>query len=282
MWWAIYIMDKLVSLGSFRRSLCPDPSPDDLLPTDDKAWDTGDSVGAFPRPVSSPISEPQSSFGRLCQAGLVVSKVLQHQTNFEQCKLTGERFDFSDLANLTDLTHTLSKTLQADYVASPGAYFSLVAARSVNFSAAFKILGLYASAEPIRGVGADWDEDEMALQMTAMEGVRKTALYVRDCAADLYAFVSLDGDVVKATPLLLDALYLAAVAHQGAWKETGDPAAETDFEVTRKCLVRLSGRWRLGKEFLDMLEVQDMNYVGSGFHSSTRLAGIPMVVPGMS
>jgi hypothetical protein len=273
----------MVSLGSFKRSLCPDPSPDDLLPTNDKAWDTGDSGSAFQRTVSSPLSEPQSPFARLCQSALIASKGLQHQAAFDQCKLTGERFDLNAVASLTDMSLVLCKAMGADYAASPGSYFSLMAARAANYSVSLKVLSLYASAEPIRGVGADWDEQEMALQMTAMEGSRKTALYVRDFAADLYAFVSLDEDVVKSTPMILEALYLASVAHQSAWKETGDPAAETNFEITRKCLVRLSGRWRLGKEFLDMLEVHDMNYMGSSaFHSSARLAGIPLVVPGMS
>ncbi|KAI1870941.1 hypothetical protein JX265_005981 [Neoarthrinium moseri] len=281
-WWAVYIMDKLVSIGAYRRPMCPEPSPDELLPTNDKAWDLGDSTSAYQRPVSSPFSDPQSTFGRLCQSALQAATALRHHTALERRKINGERYDFTEVAGMMENAHILCKALQSDFTTNPGAYFSLIAARCLNFTAVLKILAMYASGESLRGVGSEWNEEEMTLQLTAVDGTKKTAAFVRDFAADLFAFISLDEDVVKTPPMVLDTLYLASMVHHNAWKDTGDPIAESSLETTRKCLVRLSGRWRLGKELLDMMESHEAHYiVGSNF-SSSRLSGIPLVVMNMS
>lgn len=282
MWWAVYIMDKLVSLGSYKRPMCAEPSPDELLPTNDKAWDVGDSVRAFHRPASSPFSDLQSTFARLCQAAFLVSRALKHSAELEQRKINGERYDFSDVTSLMEDANALCKALQADFASNPRAYFSLVAARCLNFTAGFKLLGVYASGESLRGVGSEWNEEEMTLQMTAIEGTKKAATHARDFANDLFGLISLDEDVVKTPPMVLDTFYLASMVHHGVWKETGDPIAETSLETTRKCLIRLSGRWRLGKELLDMLETHEMTYIVGANYQSSKLGGIPLVMPVMS
>lgn len=38
MWWSIYILDKLVSIGSRRHCLVADPQPEGRLPVDDEVW----------------------------------------------------------------------------------------------------------------------------------------------------------------------------------------------------------------------------------------------------
>lgn len=37
-WWAIYILDRTISLGSRRRFCFPDPADTDVLPVDDDTW----------------------------------------------------------------------------------------------------------------------------------------------------------------------------------------------------------------------------------------------------
>lgn len=281
-WWGVYIMDKLVALGSYRRPMCAEPTVDEQLPTNDKAWDMDDSSQAYQQPVSSPFSEPQSPFARLCQSALLAGRTLLHHADLERRKVSGARYDFTAVGQLLEDAHVLCKALSHDFTSNPATYFHLVAARCLNFTAVLRMLSMYATGESLRGVGSEWNEEEMQLQMTAMDGVKKTAAHVRDFASDLFAFISLDEDVVKTPPIVLDAFYLGSVAHHGAWKETGDPAAESSLETTRKCLIRLSGRWRLGKELLDMLETHEMNYiVGANFHSD-KLGGIPLVYPVMS
>lgn len=38
-------MDKLVALESYRRPMCDEPTTDEQLPADDKAWDMDDNPG---------------------------------------------------------------------------------------------------------------------------------------------------------------------------------------------------------------------------------------------
>lgn len=269
-------------MGSYRRPMCREPLPDDLLPTNDKAWDMNDNASAFQRPVVTPLSDAQPPYARLCQAALIASRSLQHHTNLEMCKIRGDRFDFNDVAHLTDDAHQLCKALEADFAASPTIFFQLVAARSLNFTAVLKVLSTYAYGESLRGVGSEWNEEEMAFQATAAAGIKKTSAYVRNLATDLSAFISLDEDVVKTPPMVLEAFYLASTTHHNLSKESNEPGAELSLETTRKCLVRLSGRWRLGKEFLDMLEAHEMNYIVGASYQASRLSGIPMVIGGMA
>lgn len=37
-WWAVYVLDRVISLGSRRRFSLPEPADVDFLPVDDKAW----------------------------------------------------------------------------------------------------------------------------------------------------------------------------------------------------------------------------------------------------
>ncbi|KAH8682267.1 fungal-specific transcription factor domain-containing protein [Xylariales sp. PMI_506] len=281
-WWAVYILDKLVSLGSYKRPMCPEPYPNDLLPTNDKAWELGDTGAAFQRPVSAPFSDVQSTFARLCQAALLAARTLRHHASLERRKATGERFDFGEVASVSEHVHILSKALQTDLTANPANYFSLVAARSLNYISILKILSLYASGESLRGVGSEWNEEEMALQLTALDGVKKVVSHLVGFAVDLLTFIALDEDVVKTPPMVLDPIYLAALTQHSTLKEMGDPVAEASLETMKKCLLRLSGRWRLGKELLDMYELHEMHYIVTPNLSSSRLGGIPLVIPGMS
>ncbi|KAI0473989.1 hypothetical protein GGR56DRAFT_676430 [Xylariaceae sp. FL0804] len=153
-WWAVYVLDRIVSVGSQKRPLCGEPSPHEILPVEDKAWEaSGDAAaGGLPpmvqqqRTVSSPGSEPQSPFGRLCQAALLLGKMLRHAQRAEIRRLAVPRepTDPAEVAGLAATAHRLGACLRAEAQArGPAAYFALVAARCLAFSALFKVLGLY-------------------------------------------------------------------------------------------------------------------------------------------
>lgn len=175
----------------------------------------------------------------------------------------------------------LYNALGNDLTANLSLYFYLVAARCLNFSVVSLMLSMYATGESLCGVGSEWSEEKMAFQVTAIYGVQNIAALVRDFAADLFAFIALNKNVVKTPPIVLDAFYLGSVAHHGVWKETGDPVAEGSLETTRNCLIRLSGRWRLGKQFLDMLESREITRI-VGVNYCGGLGGIATMYPVMS
>ncbi|KAI1075032.1 fungal-specific transcription factor domain-containing protein [Whalleya microplaca] len=285
-WWAVYVMDRLVSIGSQKRPLCGEPSPNEILPVDDDAWDTGDMSSVIQSTVSSPRTQSQSSFGRLCQAALVVGKMLRHSQRAEIRKLNGERSDYNEVANVTETAHGLGTCLQSDLAAQPSAYFSLIGARCLTFSAIIKVLGAYGAdglAGPLGVRDQLWTDDDLSMQMAAADGLKKTAAHVRDFAADLFAYTTLDEDLVKTPPFVLDAIYAAAATFAATWKQSADPVAETSLETIKKCLVRLGGRWRLGREYLKLLEHHEMNAMMGQPYGRPRsaLTGVPYVVPNM-
>ncbi|KAI1334347.1 fungal-specific transcription factor domain-containing protein [Xylariaceae sp. FL0016] len=291
-WWAVYVIDKIIAVGSQKRPLCGEPSPNEILPVDDKSWDTADIDSAIQRTVSSPGTETQSPFGRLCQAALLLGKMLRHCQRAEIRKHKGEPANFDEVAKLTETANGLCACVQAHIAASPSTYFSLVAAQSLCYSAVFKVLGLY-SADPLNAAidlqdrrQQAWGSDEdLALQMTTADGVKKTAGLVWDLAMNLLAcLATAEEDVPKTTPFVLDAIYSAAATFARLTKDVAivDPLAESHLETTRKCLQRLSGRWRLGGEYLKLLEQHEMSaMMGQSFQRDRGLAGMSIVVPGM-
>lgn len=307
-------MDKIVSLGSRKRPLCSDPSLNEILPVEDAAWELGDIGGAIQATVSSPFTEPQSAFGRLCQGSLLISRMLEHPKRLKDaCDLNyGGRFDYSEVKSLIGSAHELNASIQAEMAARPSSYFSLLPAQCLAYSAVLKALDLFcpATAE----VSADASSMEMGMEMNAWAAAaaaaaegnnvpslqqtaacienRKTAAseQVRDLAQDLLSIIGScdDGEMVKTSPFVLDAVYSAATVSLVAWKAgaaAGDPSAEASLATTRELLVRLSGRWRLGVEYLKALEQHGVsamlgqNFAGSGSstNSSSGQAGISLV-----
>ncbi|KAH8658451.1 putative fungal-specific transcription factor [Xylariales sp. PMI_506] len=78
-WWAIVILDRFVSIGCPGRPfVTEEPSMDDLLPTDDGAWDQGIVKADDTSTLSSPMTNHMSQFALLCQAARLLGQVLHH------------------------------------------------------------------------------------------------------------------------------------------------------------------------------------------------------------
>ncbi|RYP86583.1 hypothetical protein DL770_004882 [Monosporascus sp. CRB-9-2] len=272
-WWAVYILDKLVAIGSRKRPLSTEPSANEMLPVADSAFDAGDISAAVQGTVSAPFTEPQSPFSRLCQGAMLVSRALDHARRVELRKLNGELGDAVEVGNLADSACSLFVSIQGELVAQPAAYFSLMPAQCMALSATTTTLSMYAAGDaqvgdfPTAGIsGLEGCEDGLSLHMTALEGLRKTAARARELARDLLAMTVRDEEAVKTSPLILGAVYsaaaeaflLAAPALESSWKDSSnggdDLLATTTTEAARKCLARLSPRWRLAGEYLRALD----------------------------
>ncbi len=265
-WWAVYVLDKLVSTGSRKRPLYDEPPPTETLPVSDGAWELGDIDGAIQSRVSSPspFTEHQSTFGRLCQGALLVSRMLEQSRRAETCRLTGTRFDHSEAASLIESAHALGTSIEAEMVAQPGAYFSLIPAQCLAYSAMMKTLDI-----PTMESRSMWAEDDLSLRMAAcIEGGKKTLEKMRDLVRDLSSIASLDEQVVKTSPLVLDAVYSAATG-------TGTSGSAPASEMARKVLARLGVRWRLGVEYLRALDHHEMidAMIGQGFGCTSSDGG---------
>lgn len=275
-------MDKLVSLGSRKRPLYNEASPNEVFPVDDEAWELGDISESIQGTVSSPYTEQQSTFGRLCQGALLASRMLDHSKRLETIRLNCERFSYPEVVSLTEAAHELSTSIQAEIAARPTAYFSLIPAQCLAYSAVMKVLSIYTAEAPDDSIGVPsmegraWTGDDVSLQMTCIESRKAMSEQIHDFAKDLLSFISCDGQMVKTSPFVLDAVYSAATVFLAAWKDGGDQSAEESFATTKKLLVRLSGRWRLGAEYLKALDHHEMNaMIGQNFASSQAVPILP-------
>lgn len=147
-------------------------------------------------------------------------------------------------------------------------------------------------------------EAELALQVEAINGLRTTGLHVREQAVALLGVMEdvpevgervreethshldwtsgsfrdeivdapgppeIRADMVaKISPLCLDMIYCAMSTFGWLWRESGDPEMKEGLEITRRCLERISTRWRLADEYLEvgkkqdglMMEIMDLN-----------------------
>ncbi|RYO98816.1 hypothetical protein DL764_006979 [Monosporascus ibericus] len=276
-WWAVYILDKLVAVGSRKRPLSTEPSANEMLPVADSAFEAGDISAAVQGTVSAPFTEPQSPFSRLCQSAMLVSRALNHARRVELHKLNGELDDAVEVGNLADSACSLFASIQGELVAQPAAYFSLVPAQCIALSAAMTTLTMYAAGDaqvggfPTASIpGLEGCDDGLPLRMTALEGLGKTVAWARDLARDLLAMTARDEEAVKTSPLILGAVYsaaaetfsLAAPTLGSSWKDDSnggdDLLATTTTEAVRKYLARLSPRWRLAGEYLRALDHLEM------------------------
>lgn len=289
-------MDKLVSIGSGKRPLYSEPPPNEILPVEDSAWELGDIGGAIQSTISSPFTEPQSTYGRLCQSAFLVSRALRCSKLVDACRASGQYFDRSEAANLTESAHALSAAISTERTANPTAYFNLLPAQCLTYSVAMKALNMYIPVSSGGSMGVSsaiesgiWDEKDLSLQMTSLQGRKKVSERVRDLARDLLSFIRLDEEMVKTSPFVLDAVYSASAALYSSWREgagTGasDPNAEAGLATTKKLLVRLGSRWRLGVEYLRALDHHEMNIMmGQNFTSTQPLtmASLPTSIVSM-
>ncbi|KAK3496721.1 uncharacterized protein B0T23DRAFT_401968 [Neurospora hispaniola] len=107
-WWAIYILDRVICLGNKKRFVVPEPEKHYLLPTDDDAWDSGDPGRALSAGITTPLEQPQGRFARLVQSSMLVSRTITHvRTTLRNHQLGGD-IDPFDINEVDDLINTLT------------------------------------------------------------------------------------------------------------------------------------------------------------------------------
>ncbi|KAK3984138.1 hypothetical protein QBC44DRAFT_253576 [Cladorrhinum sp. PSN332] len=118
-WWAVYILDRFISLGNKKRFCMPEPFGDLILPVDDKAW-ASNIITSLSRALNSPLdapgNQPQAPFSRLCQAAMQVSKVMTHVGEVIHGN-THHRpipFDLSRVVGMSDTLAAFTVTVQQE------------------------------------------------------------------------------------------------------------------------------------------------------------------------
>ncbi|RAH57384.1 fungal-specific transcription factor [Aspergillus piperis CBS 112811] len=259
-WWAIYILDRTISLGSRRRFCLPEPADTDVLPVDDDAWDLGDVANIIYYQVTTPLLTPMSPFSRLCQSAMFISRVAAHRSDSP----AGLADHITSVLSLTEDLNTFSFIVAEEMDSSPtNGYIRLLAPRCLTWSALFLLLDNYCCPEKLSnepGYTTSGDvkgPDELAAQVQATLVVRNISNQAHRTTTDIMDFVSnqRNDQMGRLSPLLLDALYCSMVTFQWVYREGADEEAKGLLADVEACMGRLSQRWKLASEYLALNEV---------------------------
>lgn len=213
-WWATYILDKFISLGSKQlfANGSDQPMDGERLPVDDRAWDSGDMALSLQRSTSTPLEDLTASpFARLAQASMLTSRAMVH------CKGASRRYvhrggkesgndlavgkekdkDAFSIKQATEIIrdlHTLSHAIETDVANAGGvgsdASFALSPSRCLVWSTMMMVMDLYSCPEHMRpgaGVGSEDGRrvEELEMQVEAIRGLTTASETINVFAGEL-------------------------------------------------------------------------------------------------
>ncbi|KAK0669446.1 hypothetical protein QBC41DRAFT_391874 [Cercophora samala] len=279
-WWAIYILDRYICLGNKKRFCLPEPDESFVLPVDDKAFDEGNPTLSPTHPLTTPLTTPNlSPFPRLVQSALLLSRTLTHIRTVTSSNIHSRPLPFS-LPALTSLVNdltTFTTTLQppstpsstSTLLPSPPPNISLLPPLSLTLSTLLLLFDTYSTPEnqhlgpsPLPGPEAPplQSPSHILFAQQSMLGLRETSLQIRDLSLDLLDLLVLPSQEKKLSPLCLDSLYASMATLHWLWKEAGEPEIREALEDVRRCISRTSMRWRVSKEYLEIIRRQDVSF----------------------
>ncbi|KAK4681897.1 hypothetical protein QC764_111610 [Podospora pseudoanserina] len=316
LWWAIYILDRCICLGNKRCFCLPEPDESFVLPVDDKAFDEGNPTlsPTNPLPTTPFTTQALSPFTRLVQSALLLSRTLTHVRTVIQSNISNRPVPFSlplltslatDLVNFTQViqselspeppspgtTTTPSSTSTfpptTTTTVSPCYTISLLPSLSIALSTLILLFDTYCTPEnqhlgpsPLPGPEAPplQSPSHISFAQQSMQGLRETSLKIRELSLELLDLLVLPSQEKKLSPLCLDSLYASMATLHWLWKEGGDAEVREALEDVRRCISRTSMRWRVSREYLEILKRQDVSFAmafraESGKSCLTRVDG---------
>lgn len=242
-WWAVMLLDRYVSLGSYSHPLATDdPSRADVLPADDSSWDVGEMTSSEPLYVSSPTSLPASWYQRTCQATHVLGRYIRHRDD----KLLEAKDRFIEAGQLLRTMHALTALLPEEAESRPEQYGTPIA---LCYSAVIHLCDPYACTGTNHG---ERTTEEVDLQTLAIAGMKQAAADV--CQFSQHVRTAMFRNVDTASPLIADALYQAAAIYAWLVYETGDLANIRAYRQITDVLKAMETRWVCATEYLSLLE----------------------------
>lgn len=171
-------------------------------------------------------------------------------------------------------------------------YLAYIPARCLSWSTAIMVLDLYSCPEHMRagaGSGAPGrGAAELAMQVESINGLKTAGLRVQAIALDVlgaleeeamngfmpWSSISVAGRKISLTdcngeaegvriadrlsPLCMDALYCGMSTFHWLWRENGDPEMKQGLDTIRNCLDKMSERWKLAREYLEIEKRHDV------------------------
>ncbi|KAF5649350.1 fungal specific transcription factor factor [Fusarium sp. NRRL 52700] len=262
-WWTIYILDKLVTLGSRKRCLLTDVYTQCKLPVDDEAWDRGEVNVAVSHSTSISHQLQQSPFARLCQASMYLGRAITYAR--DNSAMTTSRAE--DIMSLADELSNFGATVDNETTAlGPDKSVVLLAPRCIARSALFVALDRFTCPEKIIAEPGyvdspgDKTQDEIELQRQSMHIIEQVSEQLHTLAMDLLPAFRTKGisSLSKVSPFMLDSIYASAATFHWLLGEGGNEVYRTAAADLDSFLDTVSSRWRLGSTYREMLMVHDV------------------------
>ncbi|KAH8793261.1 hypothetical protein BGZ57DRAFT_869998 [Hyaloscypha finlandica] len=257
-WWGVLIVNRIVSLGSQSYVLnSQEPKSDDPLPVNDSAWEAGEMTAARRAAVGSSISEPVTSFPRLCQAMTMMGKVFSHHYGDE---FASEADQFKAASELYAAASALARKIPEEADAEQD-FFSYASATALTYSTLCNLCEVYSCP---KGNRKSTGKESSEMQIQAIEGLKTVSGTIVNFVDHINANTPLSQELDRISPIIMDALYSAAANYAWMVRESGDEVYQNALDAIRLCLRKLGTRWRNAAEYVRILEAQEFSYaVGS-------------------
>ncbi|CZR55060.1 related to Zn(II)Cys6 transcriptional activator [Phialocephala subalpina] len=262
-WWGVLLADRITSLGSQGYIMnSQEPKKDDILPANDSAWDNGEMESAMERKVSNPIEDHIAPFPRLCQASVLLGKVLAHNFGFKLPLDQDQQLQkprFIEAAMLYEEISALARVLH-DETTQAADYLSIAAPLALTYSAMCALCDSYSCP---KGCTAKTPE-AAAMQAQAVSGLKTVSGFIVEFSNRINANTPNAHDLDRVSPIIMDALYSGASNYAWLVRESGDESSQQALDAIRYSLRRLGTRWRNAAEYLRLLDAREFTYaVGS-------------------
>jgi hypothetical protein len=203
------------------------------------------------------VIEPRTPFARLCQASILLGKVIRHHYS----PLQPEMHQFQHASELYLEASELARILTNEAEASHD-YLLHAPGLAVCLSAIATLCDPYACTGNRPAQSNSPEEAAMIIQ--GIEGLKSVSSNTKDFAARIIECTSHSLDIDRVSPFIMDALYASAANFAWIVRESGDETSQIGLESIRGCLRRLASRYRAAEQYLRILEAQEFTYaVGS-------------------
>ncbi|KAG0645929.1 Transcription factor BOA15 [Hyphodiscus hymeniophilus] len=256
-WWGVLITDKIVSIGSQGHILTnQEPNADTPLPVNDSAWEQGELSLAVQRLVSNPLSDAVEPFPRLCQASILVGKVLNHHHG---TPIPSDVLKFG-LANQLYIEISILARKLNEEAENTQDFLSLTAPLSLTYSTLCVLCEEYSC--PAGSITSSPEAAEM--QIKAIDGLKTVAGSIVAFADRISLATQNPQDLDRLSPIIMECMYTAAANYAWLVRESGDESYQIALDSLRHCLRKFGTRWRNAAEYLRILEAKEFTYaVGS-------------------
>jgi hypothetical protein len=215
------------------------------------------------RLVSDPIDHPVDPFPRLCQASVLMGKVLSHHYG-EPLPPPSETAKFGLANQLYIDISALAIKLKEDAAASHD-FLSQTAPLSLTYSSLCVLCEDYSCPDSKSCTSKSPEVAEM--QVKAVDGLKAAAGSIVEFAERISHATQNPQELDRLSPIIMASIYAAAANYAWLIRESGDENYQLSLDSLRHCLRRFGTRWRNAAEYLRILEAKEFTYTVGGARS---------------